>query len=92
MSLITVVLFLQQITESIHTVCVCVYVCVCVCVFIPRSRPCGAPVGGRHWEISAWLGWTGPSAGLTAILQTPAEKHTWHQDLFHSNVAVIKTL
>lgn len=52
-----------------------VRVCV-VCVATPQSPHCGAPVGEQHWETSAWLGWTGPSAGLIASPHTPAAPHT----------------
>lgn len=44
-------------------------------VCVPQSLHCGVPVEGRHWEISFWLGWTGPSVGSTASRRTPAETH-----------------
>ena len=57
------------------TLCVRACVCVHVCVVVPQSPHCGVPVGGRRWETSVWLGWTGPSAGSTASPHTPAATH-----------------
>lgn len=45
-------------------------------VAAPLSLHCGVPVGEQRWETSAWLGWTGPSAGLIASPHTPAATHT----------------
>lgn len=70
-----------------HTLRLCVYVCAS---FTPQSLHCGAPVGGQHWETSVWLGWTGPSAGLTASRHTPAETHKWSQSFFNINIVIIK--
>lgn len=45
-------------------------------VATPQSPHCGAPVGEQHWETSAGLGWTGPSAGLIASPHAPAATQT----------------
>lgn len=65
------------------TLCVCA--CACVRLVTPQSLHCGAPVGGQHWETSFWLGQTGPSAGLTASLHTPAETHKRNQSFYNIN-------